>query len=213
MSEPGRVRVLLVDDHAVVREGYRTLMRSAPGIEVIAEAASGEAACRLFAELAPDVVVMDLSLRGMGGLEAIGRMVARDAAARVLVFSMHEDPAFVEQALRAGAKGYVTKSSAPEFLLEAVTKIAAGGIFLDHALANVLAEQRARPQPFSALSPREFEIFCLLAAGGATVDVARRLALSPKTVANYATQIKDKLRVATTADLARLAIRHGLVRA
>lgn len=216
-SAPGgpeaRVRVLLADDHAVVREGYRTLLRQAPGIEVVGEAASGEAACRLYAELQPDVVVMDLSLPGIGGLEAIRRILARAPRARVLVFSMHEDAVFVEQALEAGARGYLTKSCAPENLIEAVREIAAGRMFLEGQVAQRVAYQRTRgdSSPFARLSPREFEIFCLLAEGATAADIARRLSLSAKTVANYGTQIKAKLEVHTTAELTRLGIRHGLL--
>ncbi|HEY8520805.1 MAG TPA: response regulator transcription factor [Gammaproteobacteria bacterium] len=208
-----RVRVLLVDDHAVVRAGYRLLLRQAPEIEVVAEAGTGEQACSAFVAHRPDVVVMDLSLPGISGLEALRRILARDPAARVLVFSMHEDALFVERALAAGARGYIAKSSAPTVLVDAVKRVAGGEMHVDPGLAPRLQAHRARgaDTPFGALSRREFEIFCLLAEGLSSTDIARRLALSPKTVANYASQIKDKLGAGTTAELARLAIRHGLV--
>ena len=210
-----RVRVLLVDDHAVVRAGYRLLLQNAAQIEVVAEAATGEAACRLCAELAPDVVVMDLSLPGIGGLEAIRRIRLRDERARILVFSMHEDTMFVEQALAAGARGYLTKRSAPRAMVDAVRQIAAGGKHLDAELAERLALQKVRGSdtPLSSLSTREFEIFCLLAEGLSAADIAKRLSLSYKTVANYSTQLKTKLDVATVAELTRLAIRHGVIAA
>ena len=210
----GRIRVLLVDDHAVVRAGYRVLLQSSPDIEIVGEAESGEQACRLFAELQPDVVIMDLSLPGIGGLEAIRRIVSRDPGAKILVFSMHEDTVFVEQALQAGARGYITKSSAPEVLVEAVKRIAAGSIHLDAEIAQRLAFQKTRGKstPFVGLSTREFEIFCLLAEGLNVTDIAKRLSLSYKTVANYSTQIKAKLQVGSIAELARLAIRHGVVK-
>ncbi len=212
-AEKGKIRILLVDDHAVVRAGYRMLLHNAAGIDIVAEADSGETACRAFAAVAPDVVVMDLSLPGMGGLEAIRRIRIRDPGARILVFSMHEDPVFVEQALAAGARGYITKSSAPQVLVEAVQQIAAGGVHLDPDIAQRLAFQRNRGQgtPLAELSTREFEIFCLLAEGLSANEIARRLSLSYKTVANYSTQIKSKLEVGTVAELARLAIRHGIV--
>jgi DNA-binding NarL/FixJ family response regulator len=207
--------VLLVDDHAVVRAGYRLLLQSAPEIEVVAEADSGELGCRLFAELAPDVVVMDLSLPGIGGLEAIRRIVQRDAKAKVLVFSMHEDTLFVEQALAAGARGYVTKSSAPHVLVAAVKQIAAGGqpLAADVAQRLKFARGRGGNSPLKELSTREFEIFCLLAEGLSSAEIAKRLSLSHKTVANYGTQLKAKLGVGTVAELTRLAIRHGVVAA
>jgi DNA-binding NarL/FixJ family response regulator len=211
---PSPIRILLVDDHAVVRAGYTTLLKNVPNMEVIAEADNGQSALREFIEHQPDIVIMDLSLPDIGGLEAIRRIIARDAQARVLVFSMHEDIVFVEQSLQAGARGYITKSSAPEVLVEAVRKIAAGDVFLDAEIAQRLAFQKSRGSnsPLEKLSTREFEIFCLLAEGLNVNDISRRLSLSYKTVANYSTQIKGKLEVDTVAELTRLAIRHGVVK-
>jgi DNA-binding NarL/FixJ family response regulator len=215
MTGRARVRVLLVDDHAVVRAGYRLLLQGAPEIEVIAEADTGELAYRYFAELAPDVVIMDLSLPGIGGLEAIRRIMLRDSGARILVFSMHEDLLFVEHALAAGARGYVTKSSAPHVLVEAVKSVAAGAVHVDAGLEQRLALQRVRGRgsPLSDLSTREFEIFCLLAEGLSSGEVGKRLSLSAKTVANYSSQLKNKLDLATVAEFTRLAIRHGIIAA
>ena len=212
---PERMRILLVDDHAVVRAGFKTLLENQGDISVIAEAESGEAACRQYIEHQPDVVVMDLILPGVGGLEAIRRIVTRQSDARILVFSMHEDTVFVEQALQAGARGYIGKSSAPVVLVEAVRQIAGGNIYIDPDIAQRLAFQKTKggDLPFGALSTREFEIFCLLAEGLSVNAIANRLALSYKTVANYSTQIKSKLEVNTPAELARLAIRHGIVTA
>ena len=210
-----KITVMLVDDHAVVRAGYQMLLKNSPEIEVIAEAGSGEEACRYFAELNPEVVVMDLSLPGIGGLEAIKRIIARDNKAKILVFSMHEDVIFVEQALQAGALGYLTKSSAPQLLIEAIKKLAEGERYIDSELAQILAYEKSRGQdtPLSDLSTREFEIFCMLAEGMNTSEIAKRLSLSYKTVANYSTQIKNKLEVTTIADIARLAIRYNIIKA
>lgn len=212
-AQTTRIRALLVDDHPVVRAGYKLLLEHAGEIEVFAEADSGELACRRYADHRPDVVIMDLSLRGMGGLEAIGRIVARHPGARILVFSMHEDAMFAERAVDAGARGYITKRSAPHVLVNAVKEVAAGGVYLDHEIAQRLAFQKAggRTEPLKALTTREFEIFCLVAGGATAIEIGRRLSLSSKTVANYTTQIKSKLDVATIAELARLAIRHGIV--
>ncbi len=209
------LRVLLVDDHAVVRAGYSVLLKHAGDIRIVAEADSGEEACRLFAAESPDVVIMDLSLPGIGGLEAIRRMIARDPQARVLVFSVHGDLVFVEQALQAGARGYITKRSAPEELVDAVRTVARGGVHLDADIAQELAFQKTRGDgsPFRALSTREFEIFCMLAEGQSVNDIAERLSLGYKTVANYSTQVRSKLEVGSNAELARLAIRHGIVKA
>lgn len=207
------IRVMLVDDHAVVRAGYRMLLKHCADIEVIAEADDGESACKQYTELHPDIVVMDLSLPGIGGLEAIRRIIARDPDARILVFSMHEDTIFVEQALQAGARGYMTKSGAPEALIEAVRVLAEGKTHLDKNIAERLAFQKMRGKgtPFSGLSTREFEIFCLLAEGRNNSEIAKRLSLSYKTIANYSTQIKNKLEVNSIAEIARLAIRHQIV--
>ena len=213
MNEDTKIRVLLVDDHAIVRAGYRMLLKNCDDITVVAEAETGERACRLFAETQPDVVVMDLTMPGMSGLEAIRRMTARDPGAKVLVFSMHEETVFVEQALQAGAKGYLMKSSNPEILIDAIRELAAGKSHIDNEIVQKLAyaKTKGKDSPFSDLSTREFEIFCLLAEGHNTSEIAKRLSLSYKTVANYSTQIKTKLQVTTVADLARLAIRHHVI--
>lgn len=215
MNAPtSKLKILLVDDHAVVRAGYRTLLDDVPGLDIIGEADNGDMAVKMFVELSPDVAIMDLSLPGIGGLEAIRRIVQRRPDARILAFSMHEDTVFVEQALQAGARGYITKSSAPNVLVEAVRQVAAGGMYLDPDVAQRLAFQKTRgaSSPMAGLSTREFEIFCLLAEGETVNDIAKRLSLSGKTVANYATQIKSKLDVNTVAEIARLAIRHGFVK-
>jgi DNA-binding NarL/FixJ family response regulator len=207
------IRVLLVDDHAVVRAGYTMLLKRCMDIDVVAEASTGESACQKFLAHAPDVVIMDLSLPGIGGMEAIRRILTRDSAARILVFSMHDDTLFVERALANGARGYITKRSAPDVLVDAVRRVAAGGIHLDPELAERLALKKARGHgtALAGLSTREFEIFCLLAEGIAPVEIGRRLCLSPKTVSNYGTQIRTKLCVGSAAELTKLAIRHGIV--
>ncbi|MCH8845669.1 MAG: response regulator transcription factor [Proteobacteria bacterium] len=210
-----KIRVLLVDDHAVVRAGYQMLLQNTDDIEVVSEADSGELACKHYVDSEPDVVVMDLSMPGMGGLEAIRRIVARDSDARILVFSMHESTVFVEQALQAGARGYITKSSAPEVLIEAIRELAAGRSHIDSEIAQQLAFKKTKGEdtPFSDLSTREFEIFCLLAEGLNTSEISKRLSLSYKTVANYSTQIKSKLEVSTVAEIARIAIRYKIIEA
>ena len=213
MSEA--IKVMLVDDHAVVRAGYQMLLKNSPDLEVIAEADSGEEAYRLHSVHNPDVIVMDLSLPGISGLETIKRINARDSKTRILVFSMHEEIIFVEQALQAGANGYITKSSDPTLLLEAIKKLSNNEKYIDPELAQELAIEKSRGQdsPLSDFSTREFEIFCMLAEGLNTSEVAKKLSLSYKTVANYSTQIKTKLDVATVADIARIAIRYNIIQA
>jgi DNA-binding NarL/FixJ family response regulator len=207
------VRVLLVDDHAVVRAGFRRFLEQMPGIRVVAEAASGDEAYRAFGECSPDVAVMDLSMPGMGGLEAIRRIVGRFPKARILVFSMHETAAFAQQALKAGAAGYVTKASAPEVLVEAAHAVAAGRSYLSPDMAQKIALESVGGErdPLTVLTPREFEIFRLLAAGRTAEEIADALYVSAKTVANHATQVKQKLGISSAVDLHRVALRYGLV--
>jgi len=211
--DEAKIRVLLVDDHAVVRAGYRMLLQGYQDIEIAAEADNGEMACKCYMDLKPDLVVMDLSLPGMSGLEAVRRLLSRDPGAKILIFSMHAESVFVEQALNAGALGYVTKNSAPGVLIQAVRKVAGGGTFLSEDIAQQLVFQKVRgsDSSLSCLSAREFDIFCLLAEGLTSAEIAARLSLSQKTVANYNTQIKTKLKANNLADLTRLAIRYKLV--
>lgn len=210
----GPVRIILVDDHAVVRAGYRLLLESDPDIEIIAELESGEEANSRYLELQPDVIVMDLSMPGMGGLEAIRRIKAKDEKARILVFTMHDNIAFVEHALQAGAAGYITKNSAPNILVEAVRQIAGGDHYIEPQLEQHLSMEQTvgKESPLSRLSRREFQIFCLFAEGFNAGDIANDLSLSTKTVANYQTQIKEKLGINNTSELVRLAIRYNIVK-
>jgi DNA-binding NarL/FixJ family response regulator len=205
--------VILADDHAVVREGYRRLLERTPDIEVIAEASSGEEAYRLFCDESPDVVVLDINLPGMSGIEATRRILARAPDARVLVFSMHEDALFGSRALQAGARGYVTKASAPEVLVEAVRTVAEGRVFISHDMAQHLALQSVPGQelPLDMLSPREFEVFRLLAEGKPVSEIARILSLSQKTIANYQSAIRQKLEADTSAQMVWIALKRGVV--
>ncbi|HVO45148.1 MAG TPA: response regulator transcription factor [Steroidobacteraceae bacterium] len=209
-------RVLLVDDHAVVRTGFRLLLQSQSDISVVAEAQSGEAACQIYAEVAPDVVVMDLGMPGMGGLEALKRIKARDAAARILALSAHDDPMHARRALREGALGFLSKRSAPEVLIEAIASVAAGRRYIDPGLAQKLAlaeiEGAAR-SPLEQLSEREFEVFIRLASGATVQKIADDLKLSASTIGTHLYNIKQKLGVVNQSELTLLAIRHGLIEA
>lgn len=205
--------ILLVDDHAVVREGYRSMLQKQPGLRVVAEAADGAEAYRLFKEVRPDLVIMDLTMPGVGGIEGIRRIRQWDRGARILVFTMHENAGFAVQAIRAGARGYATKSSPPETLVRAVMDVLAGRIAIspdiDHELAlSRLAGERAAAD---VLSAREFEVMQMLLAERTTDEIASALHLSPKTVANLHSLIKDKLGVASDIELVRLALRQGLL--
>lgn len=208
-----KLRIILVDDHAVVRTGYRLLLENDPKIEVIAELESGEEANQQARELNPDVIVMDLSMPGMGGLEAIRRIKAKNPEIYILVFTMHDNVSFVEHALEAGAAGYITKNNAPNVLIEAVHKIAKGEIYIEPGLKNEMNVQHklGKGSALSNLSHREFQIFCLFAEGLNANDIASDLSLSVKTVANYQTQIKEKLAVSSTTELVKLAISNGII--
>jgi len=213
MSSPqrDRVRVMLADDHAVVREGYRRLLELEPGVAVVSECADGESVrAVLDGGVAVDVLVLDLSMPGCGGLAVLRR--ARDAwpQVRVLVFTMHDSPTMVVQALQAGAAGFVTKSSAPHELIDAVRRVAAGErpvLSRDVAGAAVDADSR------SPLAPREFEVLQLLAQGCSVDEISQRMRLSAKTVSNYQTAIRQKLGVNTGIELLREAQRRGWVAA
>lgn len=208
------IRVLLADDHPVVRSGYLRLLDQTGDIQVVAEAGDGEAAYAAWLALQPHVLVSDISMPG-GGLDLIRRVVQRDAAARVLVFSMHDSPALVRQALAAGAAGYVTKGSAPEDLIDAVRALHGGRRWFSADVAPHAA--RATPASeadgLASLSVREFETFRLLAQGHSVDACAQQLKLSPKTISNQQTLIKEKLGVATPAALVHLALRHGIISA
>ena len=207
------ITVLLVDDHSVVREGYRRLLERSAGIRVIGEAANAADAYREFQRLTPDVVVMDISLPDVSGIEGARHMLAREPKVKVLMFSMHEEPIFASRAFQAGALGYVTKASAPEVLVEAVRTVAQGKRYLsqDMALALALQSVGGGETHLDVLSNREFEVMRLLVAGDTVSAIAEKLQLSYKTVANHQSAIRQKLGVATSAQLVQLAQRHGVV--
>ena len=205
--------IMLVDDHAVVREGYRSVLQKQPGLRVIAEAADGAEAYRLFKAARPDLVVMDLAMPGIGGIEAIRRIRQWDCAARILVFTMHQNAGFAVQAIRAGARGYVTKTSPPEALVDAVMQVLAGRIALSPDIDHELALGRLAGETAAAdvLTAREFEVFRMLLAEMTTEEIAAALHISPKTVANLHSLIKDKLGVGSDIELVRLALRQGIL--
>jgi two-component system, NarL family, invasion response regulator UvrY len=212
MSPRAPVRLLLADDHAIVRAGYRHLLDRQEHYIVIAEAASADEAYALYREHRPDVVITDLAMPGASGLTAIQRILRADAAARVLVFSMHVSPDFALAALRAGALGYVTKSSPPDVLLRAIADVLADRQVLSPDIAQALALARlsGERRPLEKLTPREFDVLCMLVAPTSVQDIARRLHLSVKTVHNLHYQIKAKLAVDGDIELTRLALSWGL---
>jgi two-component system invasion response regulator UvrY len=208
------IRVMLVDDHALVRMGFRMLLADAQ-VEVVAEAGDGEQACVDYGRIKPDVVVMDLSMPGMGGLEAVRRLLAQDAKARVLVLSAHEDTAHPRRVLRAGALGYLAKRSAPESLIAAVTAVSRGERYVDPQTAQALAmaQIEGEESPADVLSEREFSVFIQLARGASVQQIADNLKLSPSTVGTHLYHVKQKLRAGNQSELTLVALRWGLIQA
>lgn len=210
------IRVMLVDDHAVVRTGFRLLLQAQTDMSIVAEAESGEVACQKYLELTPDVVVLDLAMPGMGGLEALRRIRAHHPQARVLALSAHDDPMHARRALREGALGFLSKRSAPEALIEAVTAVGAGRRYIDGTLAQRIALadlDGGVKSPIERLSEREFEVFVRLARGETVQRIAEDLRLSASTVGTHLYNIKQKLEVTNQSELTLLAIRHGLIEA
>ena len=207
------ITVLLVDDHELVRAGFRRLLEDGDGIKSVLEANSGEQAITEYRQSHPDVVVMDLSMPGIGGLGAIEKIIAYDPKAKILVLSVYEDSIFTKQAIQTGAKGFIPKRSAPEEMYKALHEVAQGKTYISSTIAQQIAIMKLTGSEniIESLSQREFEIFRLLAEGKTVNDIADIFNLSPKTVGTHHTNIKQKLNVCNSAELARLAIRHGLI--
>jgi len=207
------INVMLVDDHAVVRMGFKMLLESDADIKVIAEAESGEQAIQRFVEFKPHVVVMDITMPGIGGLEAIERILAKDSSAKILVLSAHEDSVHPKRVLNAGAMGYLTKRSAAEEMIKAIRVVATGKKYLEASVAQQMAIQQLSgdQNPVDVLSPREFEVFMALAKGKTTNEIAETLFLSPRTVGTHLYNIKQKLNANNSAEIALIAMRSGLL--
>ena len=211
MNTPA-IKVFLVDDHAVVREGYRRLLERSAGITVVGEAANAAEAYGEFQRVQPDVVVMDISLPGASGIDALRRILAREPGAKVLMFSMHEESIFATRAFQAGALGYITKASAPEILVDAVRAVAQGKRTISPDMAQALALQAVSggAPTLEVLSQREFEVMRLLVQGLTLNDIAQQLQLSYKTVANHQSAIRQKLNVETHAQLLKCVEHSGI---
>jgi two-component system invasion response regulator UvrY len=207
------ITILLVDDHAIVREGYRALLAKQSDLRVIAEAGDGAHAYQLYKQTQPDLVITDISLPAISGLELISRIKKRFTNAKILVFSMHQNPVFAEQALRAGSMGYITKSSEPEVLLRAIQDVSRGRYALSPDIAQLLALEKLGSERLAlhTLTVREFEILRLLMDGLSHNEIAMALNISAKTVGNCHYLIKNKLNVVSDIELTKVAIKFNVL--
>ena len=208
----GPTKILLVDDHAVVRQGYRRLLEDESGIRVIGEASNAAQACEQARSLGPDVVVMDIALPGLSGIEATRRMLREQPQLRILMFSMYDEAIYARRALEAGALGYLSKASAPEVLVQAIHAVSRGERYVSPDVAANIARSAAQPgkSEIEALTPREFEVLRLLVQGETVRSISEKLALSEKTIANHQSAIREKLGARNSAQLARLAAQLDL---
>lgn len=210
-KSPNQISVLLIDDHPVVRDGYRRLLENSPDIRVIAEAGDGETGYALYLECKPDVIILDLSMPGIGGLETIRRITSRDDMARVLVFSMHDSEVLMQRAIEMGATGYLTKQSGMGEMVSAVRHVAKGMLFVEQKFALCLTGMRSGHMDLlKNLSPREFQLFQLLAEGRSTTEAAAALSISPGTAGVHHAHIMKKLNIKNDAQLTLLAIQCGI---
>ena len=200
---------MLVDDHAVVRAGFKYLLEKRQNYE-ICEASTAEEAYSLYEKEAPDVVVLDISMPGMGGMEGLRRLIRKHEQARVLVLSMYDDPAYVSRAMKMGALGYVSKNSAAESLDKAIVRIMSGRQYFSPDIEGQMQDKDFDSETLG-LSTREFEVLRLLAEGRTVGQIAESLNLSPKTVSNHRSHLMNKLKLTSTADLVRFAIRQGVI--
>ena len=208
------MKIVIADDHAVVRQGYACLLSTIFAPCTVLEADSGAEAYELCLSEQPDVVIMDINMHGISGIETAQQILQQLPDMKILFFSMYDETQVVSQALDAGARGYITKSCTPEVLLEAVRKVMAGQLYVEHELAMRLAVSRPAQQDkrLKDMTQREFEIFIMLAEGCNARDISRKLSISSKTVSNYTAILKSKLNIASTAELVHLAIDAGLIK-
>ena len=210
------IKIVLADDHALVRMGFKMLLENEADIEVIAEADSGEAACELILneKLEFDVLVIDLTMGGISGIEATRRIISNKPDTKILGLSAHEDPSYIRHMMHAGASAYLSKRSAPDSLITAIRAINAGQLFIDPHLKDLIAERRENsdPHPIDVLSEKEFEVFIHLAKGASANDVAEILNVSPRTTGTHLYNIKQKLNASTQSDLTLIALRHDLIK-
>lgn len=210
------IRVLVADDHKLFIDGLGSILQRRPDIEVVGAARDGLSTVRLAAELEPNLILMDISMPHLNGIEATRKIMAERPTTRVIMLSMHSDRRYVVAALRAGARGYLLKDSASEDLLEAIERVMAGDLYLSSKMSGqvlmdfISGGDASSSSAFTVLSPREREVLQLIAEGHSTKDVASRLSVSVKTVETHRSQVMDKLHLHSIAELTKYAIREGL---
>ncbi len=209
------IRVLLVDDHELVRTGFRHILAADPGIEVVGEAESGEQALKQVQALRPDLVLMDVNMPGIGGIEATRKIKRQHPDTQIIAVTIHADAPFPEQLHEAGALGYLTKGCPADELFEAIRTVAAGKPFVSSEVSRKLTLARLTgvdpDTPFSSLSQREMQVLLMITQGHKTQEISDALCLSPKTVSTYRHRLFEKLNVDTDVDLTHLALRYGLI--
>lgn len=210
-----KIRVVIVDDHAMMRSGLKVLLANCQDIEVVAEAGDGETALPLVAEFAPDIVLLDISLPGMSGLECLRRIRLEHASARVILLTMHEDPRYLQEGVAAGAAGYVMKKAADDVLYQAIRSVQAGQLFLPASMAADLwksaAENGESVQATRPLSEQEKKVLALIAHGFTNAEIAAELLISVKTVETYKARLLEKLNATKRSELVKYAIDQGLL--
>lgn len=210
------IRILIADDHRILRAGLKTLLGVDPNLEVAGEATTGEEALRAALELQPDIVLLDISMPGPGGVETIRRLKETAPNVRVLVLTMHEDSAMIQEYLRVGAAGYITKRAAETELVDAIYAVWRGMIYLHPSLMKTLVAPPPRPEPGQPsgepLTPRELDILRLIVHGNTNRQIADKLTISVRTVETHRSNIMEKLNLRSRADLVRYAAEHGLVK-
>ena len=209
------IKVILADDHVLVRMGFKMLLENEPGIEVVAEVDSGEKACELIFDQSKDfdILVIDLTMQGISGIEATRRILEQRPETKILGLSAHEDPSYIRHMLHAGASAYLSKRSAPDSLIQAIKTVASGHLFVDPHLKKLISDRlhSEDKNPIDILSEKEFEVFIYLAKGKSANDIAELLHVSPRTTGTHLYNIKQKLNASTQSDLTLIAIRHGLI--
>lgn len=210
------IRLILCDDHRLVRAGLRRVLEATPGVEILAEAGSGEEVVDLARSLKPDVILMDINMPGIGGLEATRRILQRQPQIKIIAVSMYMEEPYPSRLLGAGARGYISKDAAAEEVVSAIRRVADGGIYVASAVAGNLAASLIRgtdgqQSPFESLSQREMQVMLMVTKGHSNSDISESLSLSPKTISTYRYRLFEKLGVSNDVELTRMAMRYGLL--